>query len=88
MLMLFKPKNRRENLHRPFGSTIVHDRNRSGVGELVGREPLMFARVENIVINFSQRRRKCQNFRSETQTAFFNGNFNFFGRGNTSFGGI
>jgi len=56
MLMLFKPKNRRENLHRPFGSTIVHDRNRSGVGELVGREPWIIARVENGVTKFSPQR--------------------------------
>ena len=37
-------------------------RNRSGVVELVGREPLMFARVENGVTKFSPKRLKTPKF--------------------------
>ena len=37
-------------------SVLVHDRNRSGVGELVGREPWIIARVENGVTKFSPQR--------------------------------
>ena len=37
-------------------SVLVHDRNRSGVVELVGREPWIIARVENGVTKFSARR--------------------------------
>ena len=38
-------------------SALVRHRNRSGVVDLVRREPLMFAKVENGVI------KSCQNFR-------------------------
>jgi len=34
-------------------SVLAHDRNRSGVVELVGREPWIIARVENGVTKFS-----------------------------------
>ena len=48
--------------------------------ELVGREPLIFARVENGVTKFSPKKektyRKRQNFGSET--AVFSGEFSFF----------
>jgi len=37
-------------------------RNRSGVVELVGREPWIIARVENGVTKFSPKDRKRQNF--------------------------
>ena len=37
-------------------------RNRSGVVELVGREPLIIARVENGVTKFSPKRQKTPNF--------------------------
>ena len=37
-------------------SVLVHGRNRSGVVELVGREPLIIARVENGVTKFSPQR--------------------------------
>ena len=37
---------------------MVHDRNRSGVVELFGREPLIIARIENGVTKFSPQRQK------------------------------
>ena len=45
--------------HKPGKSSLsvlVHDRNRSGVVELVGREPWIIARVENGVTKFSPHR--------------------------------
>ena len=61
-------------------------RNRSGVVELVGREPLMmFARVENGVKFFCRTKKRKQNFRSDTTV--FNGEFSFFGRGKPNFWG-
>ena len=45
--------------HKPGKSSLsdlVHDRNRSGVVELVGREPWIIARVENGVTKFSPNR--------------------------------
>jgi len=65
-------------------------RNRSGVVELVGREPLIIARVENGVTKFSPQRQKTPKF-SKTKFGsgkqFSVGNFHFFGRGKTNFGG-
>ena len=43
-------------------SILAHDRNRSGVVELVGREPLIIARVENGVTIFSPQRQKTPKF--------------------------
>ena len=43
-------------------SVLVHGRNRSGVVELVGREPLIIARVENGVTKFSPQRQKTPKF--------------------------
>ena len=40
---------------------LVRHRNRSGVVDLVGREPLMFAKVENGVT------KSCQNFRRKNR---------------------
>jgi len=37
-------------------AVLAHDRNRSGVVELVGREPWIIARVENGVTKFSPQR--------------------------------
>ena len=42
-------------------SVRVRHRNRSGVVDLVGREPLMFAKVENGVT------KSCQNFRRKNR---------------------
>jgi len=42
-------------------SVLVSYRNRSGVVDLVGREPLMFARVENSVT------KSCQFFRRKNR---------------------
>ena len=41
-------------------SVLVPYRNRSGMVELVGREPLMFARVENGVTKFSPKKQKTR----------------------------
>ena len=57
LLTKFEPQNW-ENLH----SLLVHGRNRSGVVELVGREPLIIARVENGVTKFSPQRQKAPKF--------------------------
>ena len=43
-------------------SVLAHHRNRSGVVELVGREPLIIARVENGVTKFSPKRQKTPKF--------------------------
>ena len=40
----------------------AHHRNRSGVVDLVGREPLIFVRVENGVTKFSPKRQKTPKF--------------------------
>ena len=58
-LAMLKPKNR-----EIFTSVRVRHRNRSGVVDLVDREPLMFARVENGVTKsfqfFRRKNRKAQ----------------------------
>jgi len=58
----------------------AHLRNRSGVVELVGREPLSFVRGENGVTKFSP---QSQNFQKkmDQEQQFSVGNFHFFGRG-------
>ena len=43
-------------------AVLAHDRNRSGVVELVGREPLIIVRVENGVTKFSPQRQKTPKF--------------------------
>ena len=53
---LFFDKVRTQNPGKSSLSVLVHDRNRSGVVELVGREPWIIARVENGVTNFSPHR--------------------------------
>ena len=50
---LFFDKVRTQKPGKSSLSVLVHDRNRSGVVELVGREPLIIARVENGVTKFS-----------------------------------
>ena len=69
-------------------SVLVPYCNRSGVVELVGREPLIFARVENSVTNFSPKRQKTPKFSKtilDQKQQFSVGNFHFFGRGKTTF---
>ena len=82
---MFEPKTRESSL-----SVRVLYRNRSGVVELLGREPLIFARVENGVTKFSPKKRKRQNFKFsfwirnssfQTDYQYSMGNFHFFGRG-------
>jgi hypothetical protein len=62
-------------------------RNRSGVIELVGREPWIIARVENGVTKFSPKRQKTPKFSKKNGSGkqFSMGNFHFFGRGKTTF---
>ena len=52
---------RTQNPGKSSPSVVVRHRNRSGVVELVGREPLMFAKVENGVT------KSCQNFRRKNR---------------------
>ena len=52
-----KEKGRNPGKSSPSIRALVLYRHRSGVVELVGREPLMFAKVENSVT------KSCQNFR-------------------------
>ena len=54
--MLFLPE-KRKTVKSSSGGRARH-RNRSGVVELVGREPLIIARVENGVTKFSPKKRK------------------------------
>ena len=56
-LTKFEPKNR-ENANKSYSLSVLlaHDRNRSGVVELVGRELLIIARVENGVTKFPPQR--------------------------------
>ena len=55
-----------KNRKKSSPSVLVPYRNRSGVVDLVGREPLMFAKVENGVTNschfFRRKNRKNANF--------------------------
>ena len=68
-------------------SVLVRHRNRSGVVELVGREPLMFARVENGVTKFSLKKQNAKILDQKFEIAVFTENFSFFGRGKTIGGG-
>ena len=88
----FDPK-KPGNLHCLFWSGIAI-RNRSGVVELVGREPLIFARVENGVTIFSPKRQKTpkkskRNWirNSSFQCALSVGNFHFLAAGKLTFWG-
>ena len=57
--------------------------------ELVGREPLIIARVENGVTKFSPQRQKTPKFskRNWIRKTVFSGEFSFYGRGKTNFFG-
>ena len=56
---MLKQKKPEENLHLTVAPAIAN-RNRSGVVELVGREPLMFARVENgVKKKCAEKQKKC-----------------------------
>tara|TARA_B100000524_G_scaffold214139_1_gene112326 strand:+ start:281 stop:592 length:312 start_codon:yes stop_codon:yes gene_type:complete len=66
----------------------AYHRNRSGVVELVGREPWIIARVENGVTKFSPQRQKTlkiSNKNCRSGKEFSVGNFHFYGRGKTNF---
>jgi len=69
---------------------LAHDRNRSGVVELVGREPLIIARVENGVTKFSPQRQKTPKFskkKLDQENSFQWGIFIFLAAGKLTFGG-
>ena len=55
-LFFDKVKVRTQKPGKSSLSVLVHDRNRSGVVELVGREPLIIARFEKGVTKFSPQR--------------------------------
>ena len=69
----------------------AHHHNRSGVVELVGREPLIFVRVENGVTKFAEQTQKTQkkskNILDQKQQ-FSVGNFHFLAAGKLTFGGV
>ena len=74
-------------------SVLVQSRNRSGVVDLVGREPSIIARVENGVTKFSPQRQKTPKFSKKKwirKTIFSAGNFHFLAAGKLTFlgGGI
>jgi len=69
---------------------LVHDRNRSGVVELVGREPFIIARVENGVTKFSPQRQKTPKFskrKMDQENSFQWGIFIFLAAGKLTFWG-
>ena len=84
---LFFDKVRTQNPRNSSLSVLVHGRNRSGVVELVGREPLIIARVENGVTKFSPQRQKTpkNSKKNWIRKTVFSGEFSFFGRGKTDF---
>ena len=62
--------------------------NRSGVVELVGREPLIIARVENGVTKFSPQRQNAKIFKilkKRSGKQFSVGNFRFLAAGKLTF---
>ena len=73
-------KVRTQNPGKSPLSVLVHDRNRSGVVELVGREPWIIARVENVVTKFSpQRQQNAKIFKKNwIRKTIFSGVFSFF----------
>jgi len=89
---IFFDKVRTQKPGKSSLSVLVHGLNRSGVVELVGREPLIIARVENGVTKISPQRQKTRKFSKKNGSGkqFSVGNFHFFGRGKTNFlgGGI
>ena len=70
----------------------VRHRNRSGVVELVGREPWIIARVENGVTKFSPQRQKPPKFsqkKMDQENSFQWGMFIFLAAGKLTFlGGV
>ena len=64
-------------------TVLVPYRNRSGVVELVWREPLIIARVENGVTKYSPKRQKTPPKKKKDQEQQFSvGNFHFLQREN------
>ena len=69
-------------------SVLAHDRNQSGVVELVGREPLIIARVENGVTKLSPQRQKTPKFskkKMDKENSFQWGIFFFLAAGKLTF---
>ena len=71
-------------------SFLVPYRNRSDVVELVGREPLIIARVENGVTIFSPQRQKTPKFskKMDQENSFQWGIFIFLAAGKLTFLGV
>ena len=67
-------------------SDLVPYRTRSGVVELVGRGPLIFARVENGATKFSPKKQKNAKILDQTRQ-FSVGNFHFLAAEKLTFGG-
>ena len=89
---LFFDKVRTQKPGKSSLSVLVHDRNRSGVVELVGREPWIIARVENGVTRdkiFAAKTVKRQNFQKKIGSGkqFSVGNFHFLAAGKLTFFG-
>ena len=89
---LFFDKVRTQKPGKSSLSVLVHDRNRSGVVELVGREPWIIARVENGVTKFSPQRQKTPKFskkKLDQENSFQWGIFIFLAAGKLTFlGGV
>jgi len=89
---LFFDKVRTQKPGNSSLSVLAHDRNRSGVVELVGREPWIIARVENGVTKFSPQDSKTPKFskRIWIRKTVFSGEFSVFFHGKTNFfwGGV
>jgi len=88
---LFFDKVRTQQPGKSSLSVLVHDRNRSGVVELVGREPLIIARVESGVTKFSPHRQKTPKFsktKMDQENSFQWGIFIFLAAGKLTFGGV
>ena len=71
-------------------SVLAHHRNRSGVVKLVGREPLIIARVKNGVTKFSPQRQKTPKFKKnkikmDQENSFQWGIFIFLAAGKLTF---
>ena len=86
---LFFDKVRTQKPGKSSLSVLVHDRNRSGVVELVGRGPLMFARVENGGTEFWPRKKNAKIFKTKFGSGkqFSVGNFQFLAAGKLTFFG-
>ena len=90
MKKLFFDKVRPPNPGKSSLSVMAHGRNRSGVVEVVGRGPLIIARVEKGVTKFSPQRQKTPKFskkKLDQENSFQWGIFIFLAAGKLTLGG-